>query len=538
MSENNSSKFGLIKKALYIWAVQYHFWIPKEILKGYVHKYHTESDNIAQYGQRFYDPAKEEEYNRWLSFQSYENAPEEMSLVLIGHNLDQVTGTAYMRVNMERLSLSGITAEYVCITGDGCRMYEPFDAYLKYCRDHDVTYFDNDHLDEAGHRSRPCLKPDFSYDTLRGFNYIGHLFIVKKEVLMQFDGQKWDPYRWLLELSDQHASFHHVAKILYGDREEQACEIEVIKEYLKAHAIEAKAETVPDSIAVRLRYALYERPLVSIVIPTKDGMQVLQKCLESIFAKTTYPAYEIIIADNGSVQNETLAYFDLIQSEHQNIHVFACPGPFNFSKINNEAVFEHTQGEYIVLLNNDVSIMTPDWLEQMVSYAQLDHVGSVGVMMYYPDGSIQHGGVITGKGGGFAHRYYRKPGNVKGYLETLAVPNDVACCTAACLMLAKKKYEEVKGMNEELTVQFNDVDLGIKLLEKGYFNVFLPDVKLIHYESKSRGIDKEQSAVQRYVDEVQYAKDHYAKWLIHDPYYNDAFDKNYDYMLIVGNGSN
>ena len=123
-------------------------------------------------------------------------------------------------------------------------------------------------------------------------------------------------------------------------------------------------------------------------------------------------------------------------------------------------------------------------------------------------------------------------------MHTLDIPNDVACCTAACLMVSKKKYLEAGGMNEELTVQFNDVDLGLKLLEHGYFNVFIPDVELYHYESKSRGIDKDPKAVERFMSEVNYAKENYAKWLVHDPFYNDNFDKNYDYMLIVGTGSN
>ena len=246
---------------------------------------------------------------------------------------------------------------------------------------------------------------------------------------------------------------------------------------------------------------------------------------------------EIVIVDNNSEEEASFAYFEQLQKEHGNVHVHRLEIPFNFSAINNRAV-EWSNGEYIVLMNNDTEVITCDWLERMLSYCQKENVGSVGVKLYYGDGTIQHGGVITGKGGGFAHRYYRKPHDDKGYMHTLDVPNDVACCTAACLMVPKKKYLEVGGMNESLTVQFNDADLGLKLLEKGYFNVFLPDVELYHYESKSRGIDKDKKAVERYVSEVQYAKDHYGKWIEHDPFYNDNFDKNYDYMLKVGTGSN
>jgi GT2 family glycosyltransferase len=538
MDKNSSSILGLMRKALHIWAVQYHFVIPWRILKGYIHKYHTESSNISKYGQRFYDPENAEEYNKWLTFQTYDAEKKNIEVTLIGQDLDNVIGSAYPKQDMQVLDLSLIHTEYACIVGRGCHFYEMFDRYLGQCVAYDVTYFDHDELNAKGERSHPWLKPDFSYDTLRGFNYIGHCWIVKTELLKQFDGQPWDSYRWLLELSDQKISFGHISKILYGDTEPIQNEYDTLKAYFVRRNEQVSIEQNNDGVSARVYYLLQSRPLISIVIPTKDGKNVLHTCLQSIFAKTTYENYEVVIADNGSALAETKQYFLEIQEAHPNVHVFACPGPFNFSKINNQAILEHAKGEYAVLLNNDTSIITSDWLEKMLSYAQLDHIGSVGAMMYYADGSIQHAGVITGKGGGFAHRYYRKEANVKDYMHVLSVPNDVAACTAACLMVPKKKYAEVQGMNEELTVQFNDVDLAVKLLNQGYFNIFLPDVRLVHYESKSRGIDKEHSAVDRYVNEVAYAQEHYAKWIEHDPYYNDQFDKNYDYMLKVGNGSN
>ena len=538
MNKNNSSKWGLIKKALYIWAVQYHFVIPKEILKGYVHKYHTESDNISKYGKRFYDPSKPEEYQKWLTFQTYDAPKKALDVTLIGPGPKGPAGSAYPYAGMDVLHCADIKTKYACLCTDACQMYDIFDQYLGQCDAYDLTYFDHDEIDGTGARTNPHCKPDFSYDTLRGFNYIGNCWVIRTELLQQFDGQTWDPYRWLLEYSDQHLSFGHISKILYGDKEKEKSGIDSLHAYMKAHQINAAVSLNPDGISTAMHYNLQAEPLISIIIPTKDGKDVLDVCLKSIYEKATYPSYEIIIADNGSTKEETKEYFTKIQADHDNIHIFDCCGPFNFSLINNKAIFEHAHGEYVVLLNNDTSIVTPDWLEQMLSYAQMDHVGSVGALMYYPDGTIQHGGVITGKGGGFAHRYYRKPADTKDYMYTLTVANDVAACTAACLMIPMKKYQEVHGMNEELTVQFNDVDLAIRLLEKGYFNVFLPQVKLIHYESKSRGIDKEQSAVERYVSEVDYAQSHYGRYIAHDPYYNDAFDKNYDYMLIVGNGSN
>lgn len=533
---NNSSKLGLIKKALTIFFVQYHGIIPFDILKGYVHKYRTESNNIKKYGKRFFNPEIAEEYNQWLTYQTYEKNESKVDMTLIGNHIQEVSGTTYPKVNMTRLYLDGITSEYVCIVGDRCHFYEYFDSYVNECEKVDVLYFDHDYyLNEK--RSKPMCKPDFSYDTLRGFNYIGNCWIVKTDLLKQFDGAEWNPYRWLLELSDQKIKFGHVSKIVYGDCAEIVNEKDTLVEYLNQKQIPAFFYKTNQKEVNRLIYRLKERPLVSIIIPTKDGKDVLDVCIQSIMKCSTYVNYEIIIADNGSTKVETKEYFNELQTKYSNIHVVDCDGPFNFSKINNQAI-QHAQGKYYILLNNDTSIITSDWIEQMLSYCQFYHVGSVGVKLLYPDGSIQHGGVIAGKGGGFAHRYYRKEDGDKGYMYTLCIPNDVACCTAACLMISKEKYEEVGGMNEELTVQFNDVDLGLRLLEKGYFNVFLPDVQLVHYESKSRGIDKKKEAVKRYVWEVDYVQEHYKEYLEHDPFYNDNFDTNYDYMLICGKGSN
>lgn len=533
--ENNSSKFGLLKKAWSIWAEQYHFVIPKEILKTYVHKFMHESENILKYGQRFYDPQSVDEYNKWLDLQVYDESDALFTdITFVGKNVNSLNTNGLAYVSMEEMNTSRIHTKYVCLCGEGVHLYCQFFSYLKEIGNADVIYMDSDKYVD-GKRSDVQCKPDFSYHTLRGFNYIGNLVIVKTECLKQFDGKEINIYRYLLELSDQSVTWKHISRILYGDRDSECFDVYALKQYVDDHKINCQLFMNAD--CVYMKYPVIGNPLVSIMIPTKDGIEDLKKCVNSIFDKSTYKNFEIVIIDNNSEEEASFAYFDQLQKEHENVHVHRLEIPFNFSTINNRAV-EFSNGEFVVLMNNDTEVITADWLEKMLAYCQRENVGSVGVKLYYGDGTIQHGGVITGKGGGFAHRYYRKPHDEKGYMHTLEIPNDVACCTAACLMVSKKKYLEVGGMNEELTVQFNDVDLGLKLLEKGYFNVFLPDVELYHYESKSRGIDKDKQAVERYVSEVQYAKDHYAKWLEHDPYYNDNFDKNYDYMLKVGTGSN
>lgn len=533
---NNSSKIGLIKKALYVWIVQYHGIIPMKILKRYIHKFRHESENISKYGQRYFDPSNPQEYNKWLSLQEYKTDEIKVDITFIGKNLSGFDSHGMQCRSMDTLDLSEIDSEYIGVVNGEVSMYPQLDAYLNEVVNGDITYFDHD-LNQGGKRSNPVLKPDFSYFLLRQYNYVGDLFIVRKELLKQFDGEEFNPYLWLLMLSDQNLRWNHVSKILYSAKQENAYDADTVNKYFNHAGIEADISVNPDGMSAYVSYPAKDQPLVSIIIPTKDGKDVLKTCIDSIYEKSTYRNFEIVIADNNSAKEETFQYFDELKQEHDNVSAVKVNTPFNFSLINNRAI-AHSHGDYVIMLNNDTEIITSDWLEKMLGYAQMDKCGSVGVKLYYGDGTIQHGGVITGKGGGFAHRYYRKPHDEKGYLHTMETVNDVACCTAACLMIPRKKFDEVGGMNEDLTVQFNDVDLGLKLYEHGYFNVFIPDVELFHYESKSRGIDKNKDAVDRFEAEVSYAETHYASYLKHDPFYNDQFDKNYDYMLIVGTGSN
>lgn len=520
MAEN--SKTGLIRKALWIWAVQYHFQIPEEMLERYVHKYRHERYNIAHYGQRFFNPENKEEYHKWLTFQSYPESKDHVKY--------------HVLFPSEKLDLSDVNVDYCLIEDGNVELYEQFDGSLSSIRG-DVIYFDSDRIDEREGRILPSCKPDFAYDVLRGFNYIGPVWMVKTDVLRQFEGQKWNPYRWLLELSDQKVEFEHVSKILYGVKDQEKCEAETVREYLKDHEIKADVTVNEDGITDTVRYQIEGKPLVSIIIPTKDSVSVLKTCIDSVLAKTVYDNYEIVIADNGSKETETLQYFTELQKEHKNIFIVNVPGGFNFSRINNEAI-RKSNGEYVVMLNNDTAVITGNWLEEMLSYAQRDNVGAVGALLYYGDNTIQHAGVIAGKGGGFAHRYYRKPYDTKGYDHTLDIPYDQAAVTAACLMVSRKHFEDVNGMNEELTVQFNDCDFCLRLYEKGCNSVFLPYVKLYHYESKSRGIDKAPEKVKRFREEVDYVNQKWGSYMKHDPFYNDQYDTNYDYRLIAGTGSN
>ena len=529
-----NSMIGLIKKAYGKWAKEYHYSIPLPVLKMYIHKFFHESSNISKHGARFFDPSNVEEYHAWLKLQTYEKEDSIFKdITVIGKDIDSSKYTNLKVKDMSILDIDSIDTNYVFITSKEVEIYPEFYAYLKCCEGYDLTYFDHDHLVD-GVRKDPNLKPDLAYDTLRGINYIGNVCIIKKELLKRFNGEKINLYAWLLRLTDSSLKVKHIEKILYSDSYNSQEEVEIVKEYIKDAA---NIEVLEDGIGRKIYYKVKGTPKVSIMIPTKDGKDVLQTCIDSIFEKTTYTNYEIIIADNNSEKEETFTYFSEIQKTHDNVKVLRVESPFNFSYINNR-MEEVTTGDYLVLLNNDTSIITPNWLEKMLSYASQEGVGSVGVKLWYPDDSIQHGGVILGKGGAAAHRYYRCEQNTKGYYYTLDIPNNVSCCTAACLMTSKKCWGKLHGMDENLTVQFNDVDYALRLLKAGYRNVFLPDVELYHYESKSRGIDTDPEAVKRYMSEVNHAKKEWADYIQHDPFYNDNFDKNYDYQLIIGTGSN
>ncbi|MBQ7992676.1 MAG: glycosyltransferase family 2 protein [Solobacterium sp.] len=520
--ERRNAKIGLIRKALRIWAKQYHFVIPREILQMYVHKFMHERRNIAKYGNRFFDPEDYTQYEKWLSFRpQVTNTKPQRELLLMAET--------------ETLSVKDVDCRYVLLVSKGCHSHPVLGLSMP--SEGDVIYFDNDVRYSDGSRRSPVLKPDYSYNTLRSFNYIGHCFAVKTELLEQFEGEPWNPYRWLLKLSDQKVSFVHVSEIAYSDASERACEAETLKQCLKEAGDEAEVQVNPDGVSCTVHYALEGEPLVSILIPTRDGIDMLDRCVKSVYEKSTYRNFEIIIIDNGSEKAESIAWFEEQEKAHDNLKVVRIDVPFNYSYLNNCGA-EHAKGEYIVLLNNDTEVITENWLEEMLGFAQRKNVGSVGVKLLYEDGTIQHGGVITGKGGDCGHRWYQCPGNQKGYLYTLEAPNDVAAVTGACLMTSRKCWDEMFGLNEELTVQYNDVDYCLRLVKAGYFNVFLPAVSLYHYESKSRGIDKDRKAVKRFFAEVNWFKENHSDFVKHDPFYNDGFDKNYDYKLIAGTGSN
>lgn len=409
----------------------------------------------------------------------------------------------------------------------------------------DFLYSDEDKLSTMGTLCDPHFKPDFSPDTLLSLNYICHLAVIRKKLVEEVGGfeiglEGAQDHDLFLKVSEKTKNIYHIPKVLYHWRMVQgstSMSIDnksyavdkgkiAIENALKRRKIKGHVEKDKESTYYRVAYDYNEEPLVSIIIPTRDYMDITKKCVDSIYKLTTYKNYEVIIANNDSKEKETLDFFEEYKKKYNNFKVVDCIMDFNYSKINNIAVSK-SKGECIVLLNNDTEVITPEWLSLMVGYAMQDHVGTVGVKLLYPDDlTVQHAGVILGLGGVASHAYIGASRNDLGMYGRLRVPYDYGANTAACLAVSRKKYNEVNGLNEELQVAYNDIDFNLKLLTKGYYNVTLPQVELIHYESKSRGLDTTSEKYKRFLKESGYMWKKWEDILQNDPFYNSNFTKN------------
>ena len=468
--------------------------------------------------EKVYDPTLANEYEEWLSLQKLRHNKSNIrkmdksrsilnDITFISLNSAiKLEGVSFLHQSV--LNLEQVKTNYVCLMGEKCELYDIFLSHLYKAKYYDILYFDNDSKNAQGIRYSPQLKPNFSYDTLQSVNYIGHLFVTKTKMLKSLDNTPIDLYSYLLKICEPTTKIGHVSAIVYNDNQ----------------ALEYNGKVFKQNIF---------SPLISIIIPTKDHKNDLKKCIDSIIQNSTYKNYEIIIINNNSVLNETFDYFAFLQKEFKNIKVIDLNCEFNYSYLNNYAINNYAKGDYIVLLNNDIEVITSNWLEKMLEYATRKGIGSVGAFLLFPDNTIQHAGVIMGKGGIAGHAYSGISSDTPGVNFELKVPYNVSCCTAACLMVKKDVYLELNGLNESLKVAFNDVDFGLRLLEAGYRNVFLPQVKLYHYESKSRGIDKSAAQIKRYSHECDFIRIHWAKYLKEDPFYNVQYSRENDYKLKI-----
>lgn len=443
------------------------------------------------------------------------------------------------------------TGEYIALldnddvlTSDA--LYEVAKA-LNVDKNIDFIYSDEDKLNNDGKRCDPYFKSDWSPDTMLSNNYLCHLSVFKKTLLDKVGGERSEydgaqDYDLFLRLTEKAKKIHHISKILYHWRiipgstsdnianKSYAVEAgrKAIESALKRRKIKGSVDSNNDGTYV-VNYHI-NNPKVSIILPTRDLAKTVEACLKSIYSKTTYKNYEIILVDNNSQEKETFELFEKYKKKYDNFKVLRLECDFNFSYINNKAV-EEADGDYILLLNNDTEVITKDWLEKMVMYASQPHVGAVGAKLYYPDNTIQHGGIVLGINGLASHAYLNETKDYCLSFGKLKAPCNYSGVTAACLMVSKKKYLEVGGLEEELKVNFNDVDFNLKLLEKGYYNVFLPIVELYHYESKSRGLDIDKKKYEQTKRENSYMVNKWGNKIVNDRFYNINYSKNYVHKL-------
>lgn len=466
------------------------------------------------------------------------------------------------RIKYQKLAknegISGNTNEcYKMATGNYIALFDHDDllhpcvlfAYMQAICEKDADYI---YCDEAtfkgnsiNHMITLHFKPDFAPDNLLANNYICHFSAFSRELLesgelfrSQFDGSQ--DHDMILRLTAKAKHIVHVPRILYYWRSHKGSVASSID--AKTYAIDAAKGAVADHLTklgyrnfeiestrafatiFRIKYELTSRPLVSIIIPNKDHVDDLSRCVESIINLSTYDNYEIVIVENNSETAEIRTYYEEI-SRHPRVQVVEYKGDFNYSKINNFGV-QYAKGEYLLLLNNDTEVITPDWMEELLMYAMRKDVGVVGAKLYYPDKTIQHAGIVIGLGAHrtAGHTHYRIPEANVGYMGRLCYAQDVTAVTGACMMVSKALYEELGGLDESFTVALNDVDFCLRVREKGFLNIFTPFAELYHYESKSRGSDKKDERALRYQQESDRFRVKWADALAKgDPYYNPNF---------------
>lgn len=396
-----------------------------------------------------------------------------------------------------------------------------------------MIYADEDERSGAG-RANPRFKPAWSPEVLSTHDYIGDPFMVEAAAIRQVGG--WRPglgedacYDLKLRLAAAvgPSAIAHVAKLLVHrtvapnrDAAPERASSRLIEEHLVRQGTPASVLDDARSPHPRIAYAVPNpAPLVSILMPTKDKATLLRRAVETLLRVTRYEPFELIVMDNGSTQAETLDLFRSWTSEAR-IRVVASPGAFNFSALNNEGA-RCARGEILLLLNNDVEIIDPGWLDEMVGLASRPEIGCVGAKLYYPDGTIQHAGVVTGPGGGAGHGHKQAPGGARGYLDRLVTVTNVSAVTGACLAVRADLYRAVGGLDESVfAVAFNDVDFCLKVAAAGYRNVWTPFAEMIHHESVSRGKDLTPEGARRFAREVAALQQRWSVRLLRDPYYS------------------
>jgi glycosyltransferase involved in cell wall biosynthesis len=411
-----------------------------------------------------------------------------------------------------------------------------------------IVYSDEDKITVQGERREPHFKCDWNYELFLSYNMISHLGGYRRDLVNQLGGfrpgfegaQDYDlALRCIEQL--QPAQIVHIPRVLYHWRIHDASTAQAgeakpyallageraLNEHLERRGLDAVAAVQPRGF-YRARFARPDpAPLVSLIIPTRNGEALVRQCIGSILQKTEYLNYEILLVDNGSDDLGALAYFEELD-RHPRIRVIRDDSPFNYSALNNRAV-SSAQGEFVALVNNDIEVISPGWLGEMMSYAVQPGVGAVGARLLYPNGSLQHGGVVLGLGGVAGHSHKHFPGDHPGYFYRAILTQAMSAVTAACLVVRKSVYQAVGGLEENsLTIAFNDVDFCIRLLQAGYRNIYASYAELYHHESVTRGHEDTPAKKARFKSEANYMKANWAQILAADPAYNPNLTQDYE----------
>lgn len=406
--------------------------------------------------------------------------------------------------------------------------------------DIDVIYSDEDKMSMDGNKFfQPHFKPDFNIDLLCSVNYICHLFVVKNNLQKkvgllreEFDGAQ--DHDFIFRCVEKAKQVYHIPKILYHWRSHENSTSENPESKLYAfdagkRAVQSHYDRMKFPAIVsegeylglyRTTYIMDIKPLVSIVIPNKDHIDDLNRCISSIEQKSEYENYEYIIVENNSEEQETFEYYKQLEKENSKVRVVYYKGKFNFSSINNFGA-KFAKGKYLWLLNNDTEIINNNCIEELVGYCAREDVGVVGARLYYEDDTIQHAGVVVGFGGIAGHCFVQQPRGSTGYFHRIICAQDYSAVTAACMMVKKSVYDAVGGMTEELEVAFNDIDFCLKVRSLGKLVVYNPYAELYHYESKSRGLEDTPEKIRRFQGEIAIFEKRWPEILRDgDPYYN------------------
>ena len=399
-------------------------------------------------------------------------------------------------------------------------------------RNTDLIYSDEDRIDEEGRRMRPRFKHAWAPESYLSRDYVGDLLVIRRSLVTAVEGYRAvfgesTRYDLGLRLVERTTAIRHIPRVLYNRRlrpQKSAIETDharaAIAEALLRRGEPGRVEPVAGALgSFNVRYELRRSWRVSIVVPTRDHAEDLERCLASVFGRSTYRSFEVLVVDNKCVERETAATLAAwLAREPERMRVLRYEIPFNYSKLNNHAV-RSASGDMVLLLNNDTEVIAADWLEAMLEQAQRPNIGCVGAKLLYEDDTIQHAGVVLGLGGvaGHSHRYFER--NDAGYGDAIQTITNYSAVTAACLMVRREIWEQLGGLNEELEVAYNDVDFCLRVRAAGFRNVYVPYAELYYYESKSRGIDDTPKKIARNIREREYMK---TRWDLSttDPYYS------------------